>query len=127
MANYQHHCSEEDEYEQPTSSLDTSAASENGGSVYIGDFREEEDYGDYEDNSNIGEEDVQSKKKGKRGAKKRVYNNGNSTLIKYWTQRYRLFSKFDEGIQLDDGMQNGGLNSSCSYEGSCNDVLLTWL
>ncbi|XP_076463011.1 uncharacterized protein LOC143295276 [Babylonia areolata] len=26
---------------------------------------------------------------------------GNSTLRKYWAQRYRLFTRFDEGIQLD--------------------------
>mgnify|MGYP001859137412 CR=1 FL=1 len=24
-------------------------------------------------------------------------------LIKYWAQRYRLFSRFDEGIKLDRG------------------------
>lgn len=24
-------------------------------------------------------------------------------LAKYWAQRYRLFSRFDEGIQLDRG------------------------
>lgn len=24
-------------------------------------------------------------------------------LAKYWVQRYRLFSRFDEGIQLDTG------------------------
>jgi trimethylguanosine synthase len=26
-----------------------------------------------------------------------------SELLKYWLQRYRLFSKFDEGIVLDRG------------------------
>lgn len=25
-------------------------------------------------------------------------------LAKYWAQRYRLFSRFDEGIKLDRGM-----------------------
>lgn len=29
---------------------------------------------------------------------------GDATLTKYWAQRYRLFSKFDEGIQLDYGL-----------------------
>lgn len=24
-------------------------------------------------------------------------------LAKYWAQRYRLFSRFDEGIKLDEG------------------------
>lgn len=24
-------------------------------------------------------------------------------MLKYWEQRYRLFSRFDEGIQLDEG------------------------
>ncbi len=25
------------------------------------------------------------------------------SLAKYWTQRYRLYSKFDAGVQLDEG------------------------
>lgn len=29
---------------------------------------------------------------------------GDATLKKYWAQRYRLFSRFDEGIQLDYGL-----------------------
>lgn len=29
-----------------------------------------------------------------------------SELLKYWLQRYRLFSKFDEGITLDRGLFN---------------------
>ncbi|CAF4647508.1 unnamed protein product, partial [Rotaria magnacalcarata] len=28
-----------------------------------------------------------------------------SELLKYWLQRYRLFSKFDEGIVLDRGIE----------------------
>lgn len=28
---------------------------------------------------------------------------GDRTLMKYWVKRYRLFSKFDEGIKLDRG------------------------
>lgn len=30
------------------------------------------------------------------------YIRDNPQLIKYWIQRYRLFSKFDQGIQLDE-------------------------
>lgn len=29
---------------------------------------------------------------------------GDSTLMKYWVKRYRLFSKFDLGIKLDRGL-----------------------
>lgn len=31
-------------------------------------------------------------------------------LVKYWAQRYRLFSRFDEGIKLDRGM----LSTTCA-------------
>ena len=33
-------------------------------------------------------------------SKRKKYN---PKLIKYWAQRYRLFSRFDQGIQIDDG------------------------
>nr|CAD7409246.1 unnamed protein product [Timema poppensis] len=55
----------------------------------------------------------QFKKKKKRQAKK-VFTNlpeevaKDKTLIKYWLRRYQLFSKFDEGIKLDNG-------TSCSF------------
>ena len=26
-------------------------------------------------------------------------------LVKYWNQRYNMYSKFDEGIQLDPGLE----------------------
>ena len=29
------------------------------------------------------------------------------TLCKYWSQRYRLFSRYDQGIQMDQGESNG--------------------
>lgn len=31
-------------------------------------------------------------------------------LVKYWAQRYRLFSRFDEGIKLD----RGGFSTECA-------------
>lgn len=36
------------------------------------------------------------------------------TLCKYWSQRYRLFSRYDQGIQMDKGeserrVRGGGL------------------
>lgn len=37
-------------------------------------------------------------------------------LAKYWAQRYRLFSRFDEGIRLDRGQ-----SAHCSYV-----TLLQW-
>lgn len=51
------------------------------------------------------------KKKKKRNKKKvkmppEVANSGD--LRKYWAQRYRLFSRFDEGIKLDRGMCTQG-------------------
>ncbi len=27
-------------------------------------------------------------------------------MEKYWVQRYRFFTKFDEGIQMDEGMND---------------------
>ncbi|XP_062284611.1 trimethylguanosine synthase isoform X1 [Scomber scombrus] len=43
------------------------------------------------------------KKKGKRGRKQQVPAEmaAEPDLAKYWAQRYRLFSRFDEGIRLD--------------------------
>ena len=29
------------------------------------------------------------------------------TLCKYWSQRYRLFSRYDQGIRMDQGESNG--------------------
>ena len=29
------------------------------------------------------------------------------TLCKYWSQRYRLFSRYDQGIQMDQGESKG--------------------
>lgn len=45
------------------------------------------------------------KKKGKRGRKQQVPAEmaAEPDLAKYWAQRYRLFSRFDEGIRLDRG------------------------
>lgn len=34
--------------------------------------------------------------------KRKVTPKANASLQKYWTQRYRLFSRFDEGIRLDE-------------------------
>lgn len=39
----------------------------------------------------------------KKRAKKRVKEEGVSPLVeKYWLQRYDLFSKYDEGVKLDE-------------------------
>lgn len=63
----------------------------------------EEDPKIYQDNVTVSK----SQKKKKRKPNKR--NNlppevdGDSTLMKYWVKRYRLFSKFDQGIKLDRG------------------------
>ncbi len=45
------------------------------------------------------------KKKSKRGRKQQVPAEmaAEPELAKYWAQRYRLFSRFDEGIRLDRG------------------------
>lgn len=45
------------------------------------------------------------KKKSKRGRKQQVPAEmaAEPDLAKYWAQRYRLFSRFDEGIRLDRG------------------------
>ena len=65
--------------------------------------------------SNKGQEDSFSEKKHKRRRRKKNKKTETSRvpmppevaedriLKKYWAQRYRLFSKFDEGIQLDKG------------------------
>lgn len=39
-------------------------------------------------------------------ASQNVDSSGNENVLeKYWHQRYRLFHRFDEGIQLDEGNQ----------------------
>lgn len=45
------------------------------------------------------------KKKNKHGRKQLVPAEmaAEPELAKYWAQRYRLFSRFDEGIKLDRG------------------------
>ena len=50
---------------------------------------------------------VQKKEKRKKKKRKRVpvpqEIASNESMRKYWAQRYRLFSRFDEGIKLDQG------------------------
>lgn len=41
-------------------------------------------------------------KKPKRKSKKSKIIGNNKNLCKYWNQRYRLFSRFDQGIELDE-------------------------
>jgi trimethylguanosine synthase len=58
------------------------------------------------------EDNKEKKRKGKKKNSKQIildkknipeeFHN-DSELLKYWLQRYRLFSKFDEGIVLDRG------------------------
>lgn len=43
------------------------------------------------------------KKKSKRGMKIPAEMAAEPELAKYWAQRYRLFSRFDEGVKLDRG------------------------
>jgi hypothetical protein len=60
-----------------------------------------------------GEEKKHNGKKNKKKSKQVFLDKKNipeefhndSELLKYWLQRYRLFSKFDEGIVLDRGMK----------------------
>ncbi|XP_023268966.1 trimethylguanosine synthase-like, partial [Seriola lalandi dorsalis] len=58
-----------------------------------------------EHNSELGVKDAKKskKKKRKRGRKQQVPEEmaAEPELAKYWAQRYRLFSRFDEGIRLD--------------------------
>lgn len=36
-------------------------------------------------------------------------------LAKYWAQRYRLFSRFDEGVKLDHGQSKLCLLTHCTF------------
>jgi trimethylguanosine synthase len=69
-----------------------------------------------EDDKMIIDDDDGDKKEKKRNGKKKKSKqiildkknipeefHNDSELLKYWLQRYRLFSKFDEGIVLDRG------------------------
>lgn len=59
----------------------------------------------------IGEANAMKKKRNKKTKKWKNRNlkclpqeiADDPELSKYWAQRYRLFSRFDEGIQLDRG------------------------
>jgi trimethylguanosine synthase len=59
----------------------------------------------------VDDEDNKEKKKKKKSKQQIILDKKNipeefhndSELLKYWLQRYRLFSKFDEGIVLDRG------------------------
>lgn len=59
----------------------------------------------------LGEASTTKKKKNKKTRNKKNRNKpsvppeiaADPVLAKYWAQRYRLFSRFDEGIQLDRG------------------------
>ena len=60
--------------------------------------------------SKLSDDDSAKKtqRKKKRKPNKRNINlpaevDGDKTLMKYWVKRYRLFSKFDQGIKLDRG------------------------
>lgn len=52
-----------------------------------------------------GEKRPKKKRKGNQGRKQQVPAEmaAEPELAKYWAQRYRLFSRFDEGIKLDRG------------------------
>lgn len=67
-----------------------------------------------------GNETIQSQKKKKKRNKKKVKMPpevaNSEDLRKYWAQRYRLFSRFDEGIKLDRGMCTRGYSL---YELTC--------
>lgn len=64
------------------------------------------------------EEDIirKSQKKKRRKQSKRNSNlpieiGNDKSLMKYWLKRYRLFSKFDDGIKLDRGKFKSFLNT----------------
>jgi len=71
-----------------------------------------------EDDKMIVDDDGDKKEKKRNGKKKKSKQiildkknipeefHNDSELLKYWLQRYRLFSKFDEGIVLDRGRKN---------------------
>lgn len=44
------------------------------------------------------------RKQSKRNISLPVEIDNDKTLLKYWLKRYRLFSKFDQGVKLDRGM-----------------------
>lgn len=67
----------------------------------------------------LSAENVQALKKKKRKNRKRRKDvemppeiAAEPELAKYWAQRYRLFSRFDEGIKLDHG-ELVSHNASC--------------
>lgn len=59
----------------------------------------------WEDLSMKGGKKPKKKKKSNQGRKQQVPAEmaAEPELTKYWAQRYRLFSRFDEGIKLDRG------------------------
>lgn len=79
----------------------------------ISDIKEIDDNNDKiqmeeEENSKISQENIlvsktQKKKKRKQNKRNNLPAEVDSTLMKYWVKRYRLFSKFDQGIKLDRG------------------------
>lgn len=70
------------------------------------DFSEKDDSSEGEFNSASEEseskKEKRKKKRKRKGLPKEIADN--ERLLKFWYQRYRLFSKFDEGIKLDEGL-----------------------
>lgn len=60
---------------------------------------------------------TKQKRKSKRSRKQKVPEEmaAEPDLAKYWAQRYRLFSRFDEGIKLDRGQFSLSIDVSESY------------
>lgn len=50
----------------------------------------------------MSKKEKRKKKRKRKGLPKEVLEN--ERLLKYWYKRYRLFSRFDEGIKLDEGL-----------------------
>ena len=73
---------------------------------------EKESFDDNEACENILDSELVKCTKGqKKKRKKKLINypneiSSNKKLLKYWRKRYQLFSKFDEGIELDAGRHN---------------------
>ena len=81
-----------------------------GDEYYEGGYYEEGYYGEYDEGSGeyIDHQEEQSMNNRKRSGRKRKRKARKETDLrpvglhpKYWNQRYRLFSKYDEGIKLD--------------------------
>ncbi|KAL5273041.1 TGS1 family protein [Megaselia abdita] len=83
--------------------LPTQFSGKNSRGVYLEDFSEsEEEEMDETDKIKTGR--VKKKNKNRRGRNQKIpeYIQKNQSLLRYWKKRFSLFSRFDEGIRLDE-------------------------